>query len=157
MRHARLTTAAPRKCGSSASALTSAVAQSTFGSDVLGDRLAIPRIESIAGSSARTRRSAQPTFPVAPTTTTRMRTTCPPTTRRNTRRENTCKKSLAQTQTNRAGRTQPANRHRGLVLLQLDELAILSRRDRAPRVPGDLQDHDGDEQTENRNDNPTTE
>src|SRR5215211_5107589 len=34
--------------------------------------------------------------------------------------------------------------------MQLDELARLSRRDRAPRVPGDLQDHDGDEQTENR-------
>jgi pimeloyl-ACP methyl ester carboxylesterase len=31
------------------------------------------------------------------------------------------------------------------VLVQLDQLARLSRRDRAPRVPGDLQDHRGDE------------
>src|SRR5215207_3416024 len=71
------TTSALWKRGASSSRLVSTVAHSVFGACHAGGRRARPSTELTAGSSASDWTRLVPTFPVAPTTTTRMRSGFP--------------------------------------------------------------------------------
>src|SRR5215207_6225183 len=66
-----ITASAPAKCGRRSSRVTSATAKSAFGKARWGRRRASPTTRSTAGSSASAASTLVPTFPVAPTTTTR--------------------------------------------------------------------------------------
>src|ERR687898_2402767 len=71
----RITASAPRKWGTSSSLTTSAAAHSVLDNRSSGRRRASPRTESTRSSFSRERSTLVPTFPVAPTMTTR--TVCP--------------------------------------------------------------------------------
>src|SRR5829696_3458115 len=66
------TASAPRKCGTRSSSTTSAVAHSTLGTVIPGNRRASPRTDSTLSSFSSDRSTLVPMLPVAPTTTTLM-------------------------------------------------------------------------------------
>src|SRR3954466_12362261 len=79
MSHARCTTAsAPARCGRRSAWATSACSQVTLGSRSAGRRRAMPSTSVMRSSDSMERRTAVPTLPVAPVTTTFMGGAYPP-------------------------------------------------------------------------------